>query len=74
MGVGPEREERQLAGLLGGGLGQLLAAVAHLDDEQPGQAVEVLLAAVVPDVGALAADDDRHGVARPPSVLSSKVE
>jgi len=38
--VGPQREERQLLGLLGRGLGQLDPPVAGLDDEQPGQPVE----------------------------------
>ena len=55
VGVGPQREERELARLRGGRLGQFLAAVTDLDDEQPGEAVEVAPALVVPDVGALAA-------------------
>src|SRR6185436_5192227 len=42
-------------------LGQLLAAVPDLDDEEPGQGIEVLAAPVVPDVGALTLDDDRDG-------------
>ena len=58
--VGPQREERQLAGLLGRCLGQLGPAVADLDDEQPGQPVEVALALVVEDVGTVAAHDHRH--------------
>ena len=41
------------------GLGQLGSPVTDLDDEQPGQAVEVALAVDVVDVGALAADDGR---------------
>ena len=45
VGVGPEREEGELLGLLGGRLGELLAAVADLDDEQAGEAVDVLVAA-----------------------------
>jgi hypothetical protein len=57
-GVAPHREERQLGRLLGGDLGQVAPAVADLHDEQPGEAVEDLPAAVVPDVGALAARDD----------------
>ncbi len=54
----------------GGGVGELGAPVAELAHEEPGEAVEVALALVVPDVGALAAHDDRHvgvvvgGVAR----------
>ncbi len=58
--VGPQGEEGQLRGLLGGRLGQLGAAVADLADEQPGEGVEVLAALRVPDVGAVALDDDRH--------------
>ena len=65
VGVGPQREERQLAGLLGRRLGELGAAVADLDDEQPGEPVEVAPALVVPDVGALAPDDDRDRARRP---------
>ena len=61
VGVGPQREERERLGLLGGGLRQLAAAVPGLHDEQPGQAVEVAAALVVPDVRALALDHDRHG-------------
>ena len=60
VGVGPQRHERELAGLLRGGLGELGAAVPELAHEQPGQAVEVALALRVVDVGALAAHDDRH--------------
>jgi hypothetical protein len=59
-GVGPQREERQCLGLLGCRLGKFLAAVAGLDDEQSGQAVEVALALVVEDVDAFAAGDDRR--------------
>ncbi len=60
VGVGPEREEGQVLGLLGRGLGQLDPAVADLHDEQPGQPVEVAPPLVVVDVGALTAHDDRH--------------
>jgi betaine-aldehyde dehydrogenase len=60
--VGPEREERELGCLLGGRLGQLGATVPDLDDEQPGQPVEVLLPRRVVDVGAVTADDRRHVV------------
>ena len=35
-GVGPQREERQLLGLLGGGLGELAAAMADLHHEKAG--------------------------------------
>src|SRR5690606_8699723 len=57
VGVGPEREVRQLLRLLGGGLGQLGASVTDLDDEETRQSVEVALAVDVVDVGALTADD-----------------
>ena len=55
----PVGEEGQLLHLLVGRLGVLLAAVAGVDAEQGGQAVEVALAVVVEDVAALAAGDDR---------------
>lgn len=61
VGVGPDREERQLLRLLGGRLGELLAAVTGLHHEQARQAVEVAPALVVPDVGALTADDGGDG-------------
>ena len=57
--VGPEREVGQLGRLLGGGLGQLGAAVPDHRDEQARQAVEVPLALVVVDVRAGAAHDHR---------------
>ena len=41
------------------GLGQLGATVAELRGEEPGQAVEVALAVLVPHVGALAAHHHR---------------
>ena len=59
VGVAPDREVGEGAGLAGGGLGQLGAAVADLAGEQPGQAVEVALAVLVVDPDALTADDDR---------------
>jgi hypothetical protein len=58
--VRPEREERELLRLLRGGLGDAGAAVAGVDDEQAGEPVDVALAARVPDVVALALDDDGH--------------
>ena len=76
VGVGPEREEGQLAGLPGGGLGQLRAAVPELAGEQPGQCVEVAAALGVVHVGALTADDDRHVgvvVARHPGEVHPEV-
>ena len=63
VGVGPQREEGQLRGLLGHRLGDLGAAVPDVDDEQAGEAVDVLVAPVVPDPPALAAGDDRHRLA-----------
>lgn len=57
-GVGPQREEGQRFGLLGGGLREFGAAVAGLHDEQPRQSIEVAVAAVVPDCDALTAGDD----------------
>ena len=60
VGVGPEREVGQRPGLLGACLGELGAAVADLGGEQSGEAVEVALAVLVPDVGALAPHDDGH--------------
>ena len=60
VGVGPDREVGQLAGLFGGGVGQLVAAVPGLHDEQAGQTVEVPPAVGVVDVRAVAARDDRY--------------
>ena len=48
--VRPEREERELLGLLRRDLREPLAPVAGVDDEEAGEAVEVLLALGVPDV------------------------
>jgi len=63
VGVGPQREEGQLLRLSRGRLGQHPATVSGLDDEQPGQAVEVASAAVVEDLRSPAADDHgRRGV------------
>ena len=63
VGVRPQREERELFRLLAGCLGEALAAVAHLHDEEAREAVDVLLAVRVVDVVALAAHDDGHAVA-----------
>ena len=57
--VGPVREEAELARLVGAGLRDVGAAVADVHAEQRAQAVEVAVAVLVPDVAALAADDDR---------------
>ena len=59
MGVGPQREVRQLGGLPRARLGDLGAAVADLAHEQAGQPVQVTLALLVVDVRAGAAHD--HG-------------
>jgi hypothetical protein len=58
VGIGPQRVERELGRLLRGHVGQPLAAVADLGDEEAGEAVEVALALGVVDVGALATGDD----------------
>ena len=58
--VGPDGEERELLALSGTGLGQLLATVPRLHHEQAREAVEIAASLIVPDVGALAADDHRH--------------
>ena len=61
MGVRPVGVERQLAHLLECRLADLLAvAVADVDGEQAGERVEVALAVRVPEVAAVALDDDRH--------------
>ena len=58
--VAPDREEVELLDLARRGLAELRAAMAGVDAEEGGEAVEVAVAVLVPDVGALAADDDRH--------------
>ncbi len=58
--VGPEREEREVLRLARRRLRQHGPPVTDLDDEEPGEPVEVLLARVVPDVCALALDHDGH--------------
>jgi hypothetical protein len=60
MRVGPRREEAELAGLVGTGLGHLGATVADVHAEQRAQAVEVPVAVLVPDVAPVALDDDRN--------------
>ena len=70
----------QLLGLLGGRLGEIGAPVTELAHEQAGQRVEVALALVVVDVGALALDDDRDvrvrvaGEVHPQVVLGGALE
>ncbi len=57
--VRPQREERQLGGLLGRSIGELRATVPELHREQPGQPVQVATALVVEDVRTVAAHDHR---------------
>src|SRR3954451_22281160 len=60
MGVAPDRVEVELGDLAGGGVTKLGPPVAHVDAEERGEAVEVAVAVLVPDVRPLAADDDRN--------------
>jgi hypothetical protein len=60
--VRPDREERELLRLLGRNLGEALAPVTGVDDEEAAEAVDVLASGGVPDVVALALDDDGHAV------------
>ena len=60
VGVGPQRHERELGGLLGRRLGDVGASVAELVDEQATQTVQVPLALGVVDVGALTPHDHGH--------------
>ncbi len=60
-GIGPQREEGQLLGLLCGGLGQFGAPVSDLDHEQAREPVDITAALVVEDVDALTAGDDGRG-------------
>ena len=50
----------ELLRLVGARLRDVGAAVADVRAEQRAEAVEVAVAVLVPDVAALAADDDRH--------------
>ena len=58
--VGPEREERQLAGLLVSGLRELHPTVSDLHDEQARQPIEVALALRVIDISPVTAHDHRY--------------
>ena len=58
--VRPNGEEGEFFGLLGGCGGQLGSSVPQLNDEQAGQAVEIPASLIVPDVRALALDDDGY--------------
>jgi len=57
--VAPVREEAELLGLIGTGLRHVGAPVADVRAEERAEAVEVLLAVLVPDVAAVPAHDDR---------------
>src|SRR3954451_20692542 len=59
VGVGTGREEAEVLGLVGARLADPGAAVADVHAEQRAEAVEVLVAVLVPDVAAVALDDDR---------------
>jgi hypothetical protein len=65
MGVAPDRDEVELADLGGHRVAQLGTAVTRVDAEEGGEAVEVAVAVVVPDVAAVALDDDRYLVIGP---------
>ena len=65
VGVAPQRVEVELLDLARRRLPQLGAAVAGVDAEEAGEAVEVAVAVLVVDVAALAADDDRDLVVGP---------
>jgi hypothetical protein len=58
VGVGPDREVAELLRLRARGLGELGTTMADLAHEQSGQAVEVSVALVIPDVAAVAPLDD----------------
>src|SRR3954451_4326288 len=60
VGEGPVGVEAKFLGLARRGLAEFCAAVAGVDAEEGGEAIEVLVAALVPDVAALAAHDDRQ--------------
>src|SRR5690606_22291275 len=60
--VRPEGEERELFRLPRRDLREAAPAMARVDDEEPREPVEVLLAVRIPDVVALAPHDDRRAV------------
>ena len=61
--VRPDREEGEFLGLAGRDIRESLATVAGVDNEQAAEAVDVLAPGRVPDVVALALDDDGHSCA-----------
>ena len=63
VGVAPQRVEVELLDLARRRLAELGAAVAGVDAEERGEAVEVAVAVLVVDVAALGAGDDRDLVA-----------
>ena len=60
MRVRPDREIREFFHLLRGSGAEFLATMTDLNGEQAGEAIEVLAPLVIPDVAAVALDDDRH--------------
>src|SRR4029450_6669793 len=64
MGIAPDGDEVELADLGGHRVAELGPAVAGVDAEERGEAIEVTVAVVVPDVAAAAAHDDRGFVLR----------
>src|SRR4030095_12577865 len=64
MGIVPDGDEVELADRGGHRVAELGPAVAGVDAEERGEAVEVTVAVVVPDVAAVAAHDDRDFVLR----------
>ncbi len=62
MRVGPDRVEGEFPGLTAARLRELLATVPRVHAEQRRQAVKEALALVVPDVAAVAPDDQRDGM------------
>ena len=57
--VAPDGEEVELRDLARRGVAELRPAVAGVDAEEGREAVQIAVALLVPDVGPLAADDDR---------------
>ena len=60
MSVRPQRKEREFFRLLGSHFGEALAAVSCVDDKEAREAIEILLAFVVPNVVARALHNDGH--------------
>ena len=60
VGVGPDGEVGEFLHLLGGSVCEFFAAVTKLDSEQGGDAIEIALAAIIEEVLALTAHDDRN--------------